>query len=363
MIKECYFAGGCFWCIASIFTSMPGVKEVIDGYSGGIEENPTYEQVKSQLTGHRETIKIIYDDSLVSYKKLFKIFLNNVDPFDAEGQFIDRGHSYTLAVYYLDENEKETAREMIKELEEKSQKTVQISVEKFLNFYTAEEYHQNYHLKNPEEFAKELISSGRKKITSDLFVRKTTLEDLPKVMEIFKSAREFMKDNGNYDQWHDNWPPEYIIREDISKGISHVVTDSNNEIYATFMLLFGVDPTYLEINGAWISNEEYGVIHRLASSRKIKGMVPFVMEYAKTFNKNIRMDTHENNKPMRRQLEKCGFIYCGIISPIEGGDRGGLFTSENSFIPLIEKTLANIPTMIGIIIDMISKNIFFILML
>ena len=162
-METAYFAGGCFWCITPSFREKEGVLEVISGYAGGSEINPCYEDVKLQKTGHRETIRIDYDPSKVSFRELFNLFLVGVDPFDAGGQFIDRGFSYTLAVYYLSETQRQIAEDRIRKLEEISEKQVCISLEPFRNFYTAEEYHQNYDLKNPEAFEKELIESGRKK--------------------------------------------------------------------------------------------------------------------------------------------------------------------------------------------------------
>ena len=138
--------------------------EVTSGYCGGDEENPTYKEVKSQNTGHRETIKIEYDSEKVSFEELLDIFIAGVDPFDAEGQFLDRGFSYTLAVYYNNDEEKYFAENKIKRLKEESEKEVFIAVEPFKAFYNAEEEHQDYYIKHPEEFEKELIESGRKKI-------------------------------------------------------------------------------------------------------------------------------------------------------------------------------------------------------
>ena len=163
-MKQAYFAGGCFWCITPTFRELDGVDNVISGYSGGTEENPTYEDVKYQRTGHRETIRIDYDPQKVSYCELLDIFLNGVDPFDDGGQFIDRGHSYTLAVYYLEESEKALAEDAIQALADQSGQTVYISVEPYRNFYAAEEYHQDYYRKHPEEFKQELIDSGRLKL-------------------------------------------------------------------------------------------------------------------------------------------------------------------------------------------------------
>lgn len=163
-MKTAYFAGGCFWCITPTFQGMDGVFTVTSGYSGGAEVNPSYEDVKYQRTGHRETIRIAYDEDLVSYAQLLDIFLSGVDPFDEGGQFIDRGHSYTLAVYYETEQERQLAAAAIGALEKASGQKVYISLEPFTAFYTAEEEHQDYYRKHPEEFRQELIDSGRLKL-------------------------------------------------------------------------------------------------------------------------------------------------------------------------------------------------------
>lgn len=162
-LNTAYFAGGCFWCITPTFQEMQGVRKVTSGYSGGLEENPRYEDVKYQRTGHRETIRIEYNPEMLSYRELVQIFLKNVDPFDAEGQYIDRGHSYTLAVYYRTEEERRIALEEIAALEQSSGQKAAVPAEPFTCFYTAEEEHQDYYRKHPEEFRQELILSGRLK--------------------------------------------------------------------------------------------------------------------------------------------------------------------------------------------------------
>ena len=159
-MKEAYFAGGCFWCVTPIY-KLYGVEKVICGYAGGDEVNPTYEQVKHQETGHRETIKLVYDPERVTYEKLLDIYFANVDPFDARGQFIDKGFSYTLAIFYTDPEEKEKAAARIGRIEADSGKKVQVQLLPYKNFYEAEEYHQDYYLKNPEAFEKEMKESGR----------------------------------------------------------------------------------------------------------------------------------------------------------------------------------------------------------
>jgi len=160
-MREAYFAGGCFWCITPFFAELPGVEAVTSGYSGGAERAPTYEQVKRQETGHRETVRILYDPALVSYARLLEVFLAHVDPFDAGGQFIDRGHSYTLAVYWADAGEKAAAEEALARLEAESGKAPCVALEPFAAFWEAEERHQDWYRKNPEAFEKEMIESGR----------------------------------------------------------------------------------------------------------------------------------------------------------------------------------------------------------
>ena len=161
--ESAYFAGGCFWCITPVFKEMPGVSQVVSGYSGGAEADPGYEDVKHQRTGHRETIAIRFSPARVSFDDLLEVFLRSVDPFDPGGQFIDRGHSYTLAVYYASQSQQEAAQRQIRKLEEISGRRVFIALEPFQRFYPAEEEHQDYYLKHPKEFEEELIASGRKK--------------------------------------------------------------------------------------------------------------------------------------------------------------------------------------------------------
>ena len=163
-MKTAYFAGGCFWCITPDFQETEGVAAVTAGYSGGLEENPTYLDVKLQKTHHRETVMVEYDETVIGFPALVDIFLKGVDPFDEGGQFIDRGHSYTLAIYCLNEDEKQTALAKVHAVEKAAGKPAYISIEPFRNFYAAEEEHQDYYRKHPEEFRQELVESGRIKL-------------------------------------------------------------------------------------------------------------------------------------------------------------------------------------------------------
>lgn len=160
-MKNAYFAGGCFWCITPVFYELNGVRDVVSGYSGGDEVNPTYEEVKHQQTHHRETICIAYNEEKVSYTQLLDAFLANIDPYDDGGQFIDRGLSYTTAIYYSDEEEHALAQAALSRVEAQSGQKCAVVLEPFKAFYTAEEYHQNFFRTHPEEFARELEESGR----------------------------------------------------------------------------------------------------------------------------------------------------------------------------------------------------------
>lgn len=163
VMKNVYIAGGCFWCVSSVFTSLDGVKDVISGFSGGDEINPSYQEVKSQQTGHRETIKVIYDETKLNEVDILNIFFDNVDPFDGDGQFIDRGHSYTLAIYYQDEEEHELVKSWLLDKSNLYSEEIKIAIEEFKAFYDAEEYHQRFSEKHKEEFLEELKTSGRMK--------------------------------------------------------------------------------------------------------------------------------------------------------------------------------------------------------
>ena len=158
-MKEAYFAGGCFWCISDyILVKCQGnVMDVICGYSGGQEKEATYELVKSQKSKHRETIKIIYDEKKISLNELLSLYVEYVDIHDKDGQYIDKGYSYTLALFYQNKEEQEIYQHLVKSLA----KPCYISIEPFKFFVEAESKHQHYSSNNPEAFKRELLKSNR----------------------------------------------------------------------------------------------------------------------------------------------------------------------------------------------------------
>ena len=163
-MKRAIFAGGCFWCMIKPFDCYEGVQKVVSGYTGGHVIAPTYEQIKTQTTGHREAVEITYDESQISYRELLTIFFQIIDPTDEAGQFIDRGESYTTAVFYCDDAQQAEALQYIAELEAsgKYKRAIVTKVLPEAPFYLAEDYHQDYYKKNPEAYKEEYEMSGRK---------------------------------------------------------------------------------------------------------------------------------------------------------------------------------------------------------
>ncbi|WP_082295024.1 peptide-methionine (S)-S-oxide reductase MsrA [Sporosarcina ureilytica] len=157
------FAGGCFWCMVKPFDRYDGVQSVVSGYTGGDIENPSYELVCTNTTGHREAVQITFDDNIISYEELLTIFLRQIDPTDAGGQFFDRGDSYKTAIYTHSEEQRLAAEKSKKELDAsgKFKEPIATEILPAKAFYPAEEGHQNYYMKNPAHYNRYAIGSGR----------------------------------------------------------------------------------------------------------------------------------------------------------------------------------------------------------
>ena len=143
--NKAYFAGGCFWCVEESFEKLAGVEKVISGYSGGTTKNPTYEEVTYGNTGHFEVVEVIYDKKKISYEKLLENFWINIDPFDAFGQFCDKGYSYRSVAFYQNDQEKKLIEKNINKLETRFNKQVVTYIRKFEKFYKAEDRHQDFY--------------------------------------------------------------------------------------------------------------------------------------------------------------------------------------------------------------------------
>ena len=149
-MKEAYFASGCFWCVESIYESLIGVSEVESGYSGGSTNNPTYYTVLTGLTGHAEAIKVYYDAEQISFKELVKVFFGSHDPTTLNRQGPDKGTHYRSIAFYSNDDEKKIINDEIDRLlKNKTYPKIVTEVKKFKKFYLAEDYHQDYKEKNP----------------------------------------------------------------------------------------------------------------------------------------------------------------------------------------------------------------------
>jgi len=160
-----YFAGGCFWCVEAVFESVEGVEEVVSGYAGGEELNPTYRQVGSGATGHTESVMVFYDPKVVDYNTLLKVFFGSHDPTTVNGQHPDYGTQYRSAIFYQNDTEKMLIREFIKKLEDSKEYDAPIATEvvPFTKFWQAEDYHQDYEKLNPENPYVQSVSIPRLK--------------------------------------------------------------------------------------------------------------------------------------------------------------------------------------------------------
>ncbi len=157
------FGGGCFWCMEPPFEQLEGVLEVVAGYTGGSAEDADYKKVSSGRTDHYESVRVIYDPEKISYKELVETFWRQIDPTDDGGQFADRGQHYRTAIFYSSDEQRSVAEQSKKELDESKMfdRPVVTSILPAQPFYLAEEYHQDYYLKNVMHYSLYKEGSGR----------------------------------------------------------------------------------------------------------------------------------------------------------------------------------------------------------
>ena len=157
------FAGGCFWCMEHPFDELPGVISTTSGYTGGDKVNPTYEQVSSGTTGHAEAMKVVYDPSKVGYDKLLDVFWHNIDPVSTNGQFCDHGNQYRSAIFYANDEQEQLAEASKKKWQAsgKFSQPITTQIVPASTFYPAEDYHQDYYMKNPLRYKFYRYNCGR----------------------------------------------------------------------------------------------------------------------------------------------------------------------------------------------------------
>lgn len=169
--EKAIFAGGCFWCMEKPFDELDGVHSTVSGYLGGQTENPTYREVSTGRTGHAEAVEITYDPAVVTYEQLLEVFWRNIDPLNGKGQFCDYGNQYRSEIFYLNIAQKEAAGASLAQLRATTfaGKTVATGISAASPFYPAEEYHQDYYLKNPVRYQFYRYRCGRDRRLEELW--------------------------------------------------------------------------------------------------------------------------------------------------------------------------------------------------
>jgi peptide-methionine (S)-S-oxide reductase len=166
------FAGGCFWCVEADFDKVAGVITTTSGYTGGRTVNPTYEQVSAGGTGHAEAVEIAYDPAKVTFEKLLDVFWHNIDPLAKNAQFCDHGNQYRTAIFYHDDSERSAAEASKAAVQKHFKEPIQTEVTPAGPFYKAEEYHQDYHVKNPIRYKFYRFNCGRDARLDELWGKK-----------------------------------------------------------------------------------------------------------------------------------------------------------------------------------------------
>ena len=247
--REATFAGGCFWCMEPPFEKLPGVSKVISGYTGGKKENPSYKEVATGSTNHAEAIEIHYDPSKISYNDLLEVLWRNIDPTDANGQFIDRGKQYRPAIFYHNKDQKKLAEKSRDRLEKSKRfkNKIGIDIVKATTFYAAEEYHQDFYKKSKVRYKLYRMGSGR-----DQFLKKYWDDNLE--YEVTKTSK---KDNSGSKHPLDTKfikPPKNELKKQLTP-LQYRVTQENS-----------TEPPY--INDYW-NNKKQGIYVDIVSGEPL----------------------------------------------------------------------------------------------
>ena len=192
------FAGGCFWCMEPPFEKLYGVKDAISGYTGGTEENPSYNDVASGNTSHTESVQVIYNPSSISYKQLLEVYWRQIDPTDPNGQFVDEGVQYRPEIFVHNEEQRKVAEASKKELikSERFDQEIVVPITDASTYYVAEYYHQDYYKKRPNRYEYYRKNSGR-----DQFLTKYWGEDLETSIPTKEKIAEESPYNIDCSQW------------------------------------------------------------------------------------------------------------------------------------------------------------------
>ena len=204
-VETAVFAAGCFWCVEANFEKVNGVIEVVSGYTGGHTENPTYSEVCSHTTGHLEAVEVTYDPQKIDYNDLLEIFWRTFDPTDEGGSFGDRGESYKSAIFVANEEQRLFAENSKKRLQDSGRFKADIvtPIREAVKFYPAEDYHQDYYLKNPVQYRLYRVASGR-----DRFVAGVWGQDLE--YQVKKTVADFPPSGRANTVWNDQFNKNFV---------------------------------------------------------------------------------------------------------------------------------------------------------
>ena len=239
------FAGGCFWCTESDFEKTDGVIEVISGYTGGKEANPTYNQVTEGSTGHVEAVKVVYDPDRIHYGELLEVFWRHVDPTDAGGQFVDRGTQYVSAIFYGNDQERLVAEASRKRLAATGRfsKPIVTDILPLGPFYPAEDYHQDYYKKNPIRYKWYRFGSGRDRFLEKVWAGAKPVGGPESENRIIPDMKDTMKPPGKTGSMY-TVPDDKKLRERLTP-MQYKVTRKN-----------GTEPPF---NNEYWDNHEDGI--------------------------------------------------------------------------------------------------------
>ena len=329
--KELYLAGGCFWGAEHFLRQIAGVKETCPGFANGNTPSPSYKEVYTDTTGYAETVKVVYDPLVLPIKLLVSLYFKSIDPLSLNRQGHDEGTRYRTGIYFTSPEERDPIMEVYALEEKKAGAPLAVEVEPLRNFYPAEEYHKDYLIKNPDGYCHlplEMFSYARKANRTQLYLRKAVPDDLDAVSLIMTQAVDQMLREGK-NQWDRTYPLPSDILADMEKGVGIVLCrkagpfpdktePENEEILAYAAVVFDGEKAYDDIEGQWISDFPYVVVHRIAVSDSYKRMgtatkmMEMIGDYAlEKGYRSFRIDTNYDNTYMQKMLSSLGFSYIG----------------------------------------------------
>jgi peptide methionine sulfoxide reductase msrA/msrB len=260
--EKIVFAGGCFWCTEAEFNHATGVISTISGYADSNKQNPSYEEVSSEKVKAREAVEVIYNSSLVTFESILEKYWTHIDPEDQLGQFADKGYSYTTAIYYTTENQRELALKIKTKIEEIKKIKVVTEILPFNNFYPAEEYHQDYKDKNPVRYNLYREGSGR-----NSFIKLHWQDGSTTTKAIFSLEKEINSIDNNQDK---NMQEE--DKSNIKKWKSFTIKDKEENLKNLTVVQYDVtqkEGTEKPFQNEYNANKEAGIYVDIVSGEPL----------------------------------------------------------------------------------------------